>query len=171
MNKILITIICLTVALGLGIGFVNPKYQEYKDIKKEIERKENELSVNSQYFENLRTIKERLKEYESSFTIIDCAFPSFFSIPGFFLNMQKISSGSGMILSQIGGGSINEKEEFKERSYSFSPRGTFSNFLNFLYALEKSAKIIEVEGFSFSFADGGIEDPISFDISIKTYSY
>ena len=60
MNKILITIICLIVALGLGIGFVNPKYQEYKDIKKEIERKENELSVNSQYFENLRTIKERL---------------------------------------------------------------------------------------------------------------
>jgi len=170
MNKILITIICLIISLGLGIGFVNPKYQEYKDTKKEIAIKENEFAVHSQYFENLKAIKERLKEYESSFAIIDCAFPSFFSIPGFFLNMQKISSGSGMILSQIGEGSIKEKEGFKERSYSFSPTGTFPNFLNFLYALEKSAKIIEVEGFSFSFS-GGIEDPISFDISIKTYSY
>ncbi len=170
MNKVLITIICFIVAIGLGIGFVGPKYQEYKDIKREIERKEAEFSIHRQYYENLKMIEERLKEYESTFAVIDCAFPSFFSIPGFFLNMQKISSGSGMILSQIGEGSVEEKGEIKERSYSISPTGTFPNFLNFLYALEKSAKIIEVEGFSFSFS-GGIEDPISFNISIKTYSY
>jgi len=170
MNKILITIICFIVALGLGIGFVGPKYQEYKNTKKEVEKKETELSVHLEYFENLKRIKEQLKEYESSFAIIDCAFPSFFSIPGFFLNMQKISSGSGIILSEIGEGSIEEKEGFKERSYSFSPTGTFSNFLNFLYTLERSAKMIEVEGFNFSFS-GEIEDPISFNMSIKTYSY
>jgi len=170
MNRTIISIICFIVALGLGIGVVWPKYQDYKVLKLGVEKKKIELSYHQQYFAELKEIDSKLSKYEVALSKIDYALPADFSLPAFFANLQRIASQSGMILNQIGEGPIQKTGAIQERSFSLSLSGSFSNFKNFLSALEKSAKLIEVENFSFTSLKSA-EESISFTVSIKTYSY
>ena len=169
-NRILITIICLALSLGLGLTIVRPEYQDYRDLKSEAERKKTELLYHQQYFAELKEIDSRLKEYEVSLSKIENAFPFYFSVPAFFANLQRITSQSGLILDQVSKGSVQEKEKIKEHSFSLSLSGSLTNFKNLLFALENSAKLIEVENFSFSSPEEE-EEPINFRLLIKTFSY
>jgi Tfp pilus assembly protein PilO len=171
-NRILITIICFALALGLGFGLVWPKYQDYRGLKLEVEKKETELSYHQQYFKELKEIDSKLKEYQASLSKIERAFPDYFSIPAFFANSERISSQSGMILNQISGGSVQEKNGLKERHFNLSLSGDLANFESFLSTLEKTIPLIEVENFSFSSSEGeGGGETVDFSLGIKTYSY
>lgn len=169
-NRLIITIICFAIAIGLGLGILWPKYQEYKVLKLRVENKKTEFSYHQQYFKKLEEINSELSQYEESLSKIDSAFPVYFSVPAFFANLQRISSQSGLILNQIGESSIQEKERIKERSFNLSLSGSLANFKNFLSALENSAKLIETENFNFSSPEEE-EESISFSVVIKTFSY
>lgn len=171
MNRIIITIICFVVGIGLGLIAVWPKYQNYRVLKFEVEQKKTEFGYHQQYFAKLKEISSKLGGYNVALSKIENALPSYFSVPEFMSNLQKLASQSGMILTNISGGKSGEKEGRKEHTFSLALSGDYSNFKNFLSILEKSAKIIEVENFSFSTALAARETTMSFTVNIKTYSY
>lgn len=171
MNRKIVIFICFASVIALGVLVIRPEYREYKKLKLESAQKEIEYSYHQEYFIELADIDSKLKERKSSIEKVKHAFPDDFSIPAFCANMQKMSSKNGMILENLTGGVVSKKakDRIKKRQFNIGISGTFANFYNFLSDIENSAKLIEVE--KISFASPEKDEPVSFNLTIKTYSY
>ena len=174
-----ITIFFLLSVL-LIIFLIFPKYQNLNLLKKEISGKEDELSSQEEYFESLQKTSEELKKYEDSLLKIDTALPQKLSLPEFLNFIQKASSQSNLSLRGMSPAVTSSLEKaaegeprqgrggIKETRISFVLAGDYSDFKNFLSILEKSARLIDIENFSFSSSKEG---QFNFNLAIKVYSY
>jgi len=93
-------------------------------------------------------------------------------LPAFYNFIQRASSQSGLVLGAISPFSVSSSGEplnVKEIGTGFSLSGSYTAFKNFLSALERSARMIEVESISLSSpVKGGL---FNFNLSIKMHSY
>ena len=171
-NYIFYTTIFFSLSFFLLIFLVFPKYQTLNVLKKEILGKEDEFSSQKKYFETLQDTSEELKKYEASLSKIDAALPKTPSLPELLNFIQKASSQSGLSLKGISPASTVplEKGEIKETRINFLLVGNYPDFKNFLYILEKSSRLIDVENISFSLPKEK-EGPFNFALTIKIYSY
>jgi len=166
------TLIIFLLSLFLISFLIFPKYQKFNSLKKEILGKEEELSSQEKYFEILQKTSEELKKYEASLSKIDSALPQNPSLPELLNFIQKTSSQSGLSLKEISPASTVplEKGEIKETRINFLLVGSYPDFKNFLFILEKSARLIAVENIFFALAKEK-EGLFNFNITIKVYSY
>ena len=189
-KKLLITIILFGLSFIIGLVFCFPKFQEMRVAQKELESKETELEQKKAYFEEIDILSEKLKQYPDELAIIDFALPDDFSLPFLFDFFEKIVSRNGLFLTNISQSSgsqqnsrssrssanpeISEKAEsgntLKENRTGLSLSGSYSAFKNFLYSMEKSARLIEVENASFSLPQDKTS-AFNFNITAKTNSY
>ena len=173
-NIPIIILSCIFVALILGVMFAWPKFQEIREIQKEVKEKEARIQYEENYFSELRTTKIELEKYKTELAKISSALPSGvdFSVPSLFNFIQKAVSQSGLVLKSIssftssgGTGTAN----VKNIQFSVQVSGPYSSFKNFLSILEKSARMIEVENISFSGKGGA--GSLDFGLKIKASSY
>jgi len=180
------TLIIFLLSLFLISFLIFPKYQKFNSLKKEILEKERELSSQGEYFETLQKTSEELKKYETSLSKIGAALPKNLSLPELLNFMQKASSQSGLFLKEIspaltapleksapeGQASPNTvgRGEIKETRINFLLVGSYPDLKNFLFILEKSSRLIDIENVSFSLPKEK-EGPSNFAITIKVYSY
>lgn len=174
MPRILIITICIGLTVAVGALFLWPKYQNYQNLQTQIGNKNIELENQNAHYENLIDLSEKLQEFDVELEAIDIALPSnaSYSAISFYNYLQKASSENGLIVNQIGSFALSPlvgRGDIQEMSLSVGVSGSYSAFKNFLRALEKSARIIEVESISFSFP--GEDGLFSFQIEIKTHSY
>ena len=162
-------VIFFSLSFFLIIFLIFPKYQNLNSLKKEIFEKEDELSSQEKYFETLQETSEELKKYEDSLSKVDTALPQNPSLPELLNFIQKTSSQSGLSLKGISPAVTSPLEgEIKETRINFLLVGSYPDFKNFLSILEKSARLIDIENFSFSSLKEG---PFNFNLAIKVYSY
>lgn len=173
-NKLYITAISLVLAVILGIVLLWPKYQDIQELNSAIKEKEVELQSKEDYFSQLRGISQRLTEYEEGLSKVSSAFPQDPSLPSLFNFFKETASQTGLLLEDIKMRGIKEREggpkRIKEIHSTFTLSGLYPDFKNFLSALEKSARLIEVEKISFS-SPKELREPFSFQVNIKTHSY
>lgn len=174
-------------ALILATVFLWPKNLEFQNLRKAVGAKESELQQTIDYFQKLRLAQDELKNYESEFSKIDSALPDSAFLPSLLSFVQRAGSQSGIILKEISPFAISPSDfnpKIQESQISLSLGGSYSSFKNFLSALEKSARIIEVENISFSSPEtsatsskpipakkSGEEKLFDFDLKIKAYNY
>jgi Tfp pilus assembly protein PilO len=176
MKKTFIITISLALAILFGLGLVWPKYQAFSNLQAEIEARNKELESKRDYFSQVEKISQDLKIYEAQLAKISSALPPDPSLPALFNFLQKSASQSGLILEKISlGGIVAQKKDekpgvIKEIMVNMELSGSYESFKNFLSAMEKSARLIEVESISFSSPEEP-GDPFSFELSIKTQSY
>lgn len=192
---LLITIINFIFSFFIGLVLVFPLYQDFKAVQLQIENKEREFQLKQEYFSEIEKISEKLKTYSEELIKIDYALPNELFLPFLYDFFQGISSQNGLILQSITSSynpstlninsdnfdKIGEFQEFKtEKSWSnikevkinISLSGSYTAFKNFLYSLEKSARLIEVENISFSFITEQEQDSvILFNVFLKTHIY
>lgn len=185
MSRLILIIICFFLVLLIGFFLIWPKYQELKNLEAKIEGKKTELQYSEEYFSKLNQLSEKLKGYEDQLAKIDFALPSDASLTSLSLInfLQGASDLNGLVFKEFSSYSITSPEtaaktpgspetelpsKIKEIRLSFEVSGLYSALKNFLIALEKSARIIEVESISFSFEEGEI---FSFALELKTHSY
>lgn len=142
--------------------------------EKEIQAKEQILSDKKAYFARLKDDEQKLADFQNELIKIDSALPQEPSFPSFLHFLQKRSSETGIVLAAVGVPVtqmvINEKQsEIKNYSLNLTLSGSLASFENFLKVLEKSARITDVENFSFSATGKG--NIYKFTVSVKIYSY
>lgn len=174
MPRILIIIICVALSLALGVLFVWPKYQNFKSLQLQLENKETELQYRNEYYEQLFSLSEKFKEFETDLLKIDSALPlnSSSAALSFYNYLQRASSENGLIIRSMGSASLSsllEAQSVQVISIPIEASGSYSSLKNFLKTLEKSARIIEVNDISFSSSDE--EGLLSFQLGIQTHSY
>lgn len=169
-NPLLISGICLIISLVFGWALIYPQYQEFSILRKKVEGKEIELESETVYFADLQKISQELQKYQTPLSKIDSALPKTSSLLEILNFIQRTVPQSGLILkglSPVAVASGVEETQIKETRINLGLSGDYSSFKNFLFVLEQSARLFEVESISFSSGKEGF----GFDLTIKTYSY
>ncbi len=175
---ILIILVCLFALLVLGGYFVCwPKYQEFKVKKSEIETKDEDIRLKEEYLSNLETLSEKLLTYSEQLSKIDSAFPVNSSSAVIFNFFQKTSSQNGLILTEVDMSETQESlaqessgERIQKMSFSISVSGSYSAFKNFLSAVYRNSRLIEVNSISFSYSEQK-KDLFGFNLNLETQFY
>lgn len=165
-----ISLIILLILGGVLLWW--PKYQEFSDLRSEFTRKEKEIVRKEKYFSQLETLSKKLEEYPEELSKIDSALSLDPSIPALFNFFQKTSFESGLILQGLSLGKTSFSRELggiQGISFSASVSGSYPAFKNFLSAIYKNSRIIEVESIGFSFPEE--EDLFSFGLKLGTHFY
>jgi Tfp pilus assembly protein PilO len=175
MNKSLINIIFIILAMIFGIFFVLPKYQELDRLWQKIESKEEEIAERKEYFQDLRNTAEELKNYPEQLAKINSALPPDpdLDLPTLFDSFQKAASQFGLFLESISystGQSSSEFEGLEGTTVSLQLSGPYLSFKEFMSNyVEVNSRLMETE--SISFQSDPEEGPRDYSLQIKVYSY
>jgi len=161
------------LVLILGLILVWPKYQNLRLLQSNIEIKEAELENKTDYFTQIEEMSERLEEYEENLSKISSALPQNPALSSLFNFCQLTTAQTGLLLEEISLTGVTDSmeiEKTKEIRAILQISGAYSAFKNFLTALERSSRIIEIEDITFKIPKD-LADSFSFVVQIKTYSY
>lgn len=167
---ILIVIICLVVFVIL------PKEREFKNVQSRAAEKKAELEAKSEYYFRLENVWEDLQRREDGLKKVDTIIPDRIDFSSLLNFLQQSAQESGVILKSVtfkGSNPIESETKMKIKMNYFAIEivGVYPAFKNFLSALEKSARLIEVENISFSSATPKEEiDTKNIQLTIKAYS-
>lgn len=183
MPKTYLSLAILIIVFSGAFLLVWPKYQELNSLNANINNSQLELQSKTEYFNNIKTVSEELKNYQDSLSKISTALPSDPLLPATFGFFQNIASQSGLVLEEVAvgsitsleGESINETEEIivkQVQSIDFAVKlsGSYESFKSFLESIELSARIIEIKNIHFETPE---EDntPFSFELELSVYYY
>lgn len=172
-----IIIIFFLILLFAGGYFLwSPKYQEFGNKKAEVEGKDAEIKQKQERLSELEAISVKLSEYSNEVSKINSALPIEPSVAAIFNFIQKAASENGLILSDIDIGGLYSLEAGGERvqkmPFSISVLGSYSALKNFLSAIYKNSRLIEVK--SISFASPGEEMKgglFIFNLNLQTHAH
>lgn len=184
MNKTFLTIIIFFAIIPLALFGIWPQYQKLKTVKIQIIEKRTDLDQLKDYFSRLENTFQEISNYPEALAKIGSALPNDPSIPSLLNFLQKKASENGMVLKDIASfatAPVAEKDKLKATTIGIELTGSYESFKNFLIAVEKTDRIIEIESTRVSLPTqatptqkGVAEKPselLNFSLKIKTYSY
>lgn len=170
-NRSIITAILLLGGIAISFFFIWPGYMDLRGKSQELKNARTELGYTTEYYKHLEEISDRLRQYEPVLAKIDSALPSNISLPALLNYYQIITAQNGLVTSRLGMPSVGSAAEsgIKDVKMGLSLTGSYQALKNLMTSLYRNAKIIEVDGVSFSTPqEGGLYD---FKIETRTYSY
>ncbi len=151
----------------------------YGDIKASLllkKQNQDNLSDRKKLTENLGRLINQYNERNSDIASLNKAIPSGQNVPDLLVNLEAIASENGLIFK-----SVNFKpKDFKAQGIKtliteIKVEGSYTAFLNYLKALEKSLRIFDVTSVSFSGVSpgqiGAKIDNLEFNLTVNTYFY
>jgi len=181
----IISVILLVILFVGGYFFWWPKYQEFNRQNTVLEQETKALEQKNNYYSKLKEISNKLAAYKDEINKIDSALPAETSLPVLFDFIKKTSMENGLVLNSIspsGAGNSSSKYDksnvntetsakstagVEKISLSISLSGTYPALKNFLSAIYKNARLIEVN--SISFSSPSEADLFNFDLSLEVY--
>lgn len=171
--------IILFLVLVLVFYLVIPKYKEFQSFLVEIGIKEAEFQAKDAYFIEVTKTYRELIQHKDSLEKIEAALPDELSLSSLVNFLYQKGSEKGLIIKRISilnNKSSNLEKKFKETIISLNLFGSYIAFKDFLLAIEKSARLIDSQDFSFSVMPPSVKDPkieeaYPMRLNIKVYSY
>lgn len=153
MQKIIITIIILLIAVVAIIMFVYPSFEKLRMTRVDIEQKQQEVKGLADYISQLQNIVYQLRGSQDQLAKIDKALLSSVYLPSAFQLAQSALSSSGVKVGEIKLGKQfpvkNSKNLFgQEVNLKFS--GEYPSLKNFLIALENNSRLVLINNINFS---------------------
>lgn len=167
------------VAIGLFFGYIDPTYQQVKDLRaeelrfddalersRELEQVRDQLlaKYNSFPSESLERLQKLLPDNVDNVRLI-LDLDSIASAYGMRVRDVSIDRSGGQQLPQAGasGATLAPYNSF---NISFSVAGSYEDFLMFLQDLERSLRLVDVVSVSFENTPTGVYD---FHVRLRTY--
>jgi Tfp pilus assembly protein PilO len=171
MSRYIIITICFLLTLVVGFFALYPKYQELTLLNNQISGKKEELQFREEYLNELSKASDKLGTYENTLKIISATLPSGSSLPLLFDFFQKAGSQSGLILKDVSAVEGSSLGNAKVINISLQATGSYSSFKDFIVILEKSARLINIDSFSFGLSKQGESAVFNFNLAANAYSY
>ncbi len=175
--KVLAPILFLTISLTLFFGFIDPSYDRVKELRVEESKYDQALDRSKE----LQQIRDQLLSKYNTFSDenkdrIAKLVPDHIDNVRLILDLDEIAARYGMRVLDVQIANDDSRQTKgqigpSENSYesvilTFSVSGTYDTFRAFLGDLERSLRLVDVVGMSFSSNDTGIYD---YKVHIKTY--
>lgn len=174
MNKLIIIIGVVVLALALGLFLLWPKYQDLQTLRSNIRERETELQSKEGYFALVRAASSTLDQYQEPLAKIVSALPDDPSLPPLLNFFQSTAAQTGLLLEKVSlGGVVTSSEKPtapKEVRVTIQLRGSYQSLKDFLATLENSARLIEIEKLSFTTPKEVEASPL-IKLDAKVYSY
>ena len=173
MTRPTIIFLNIVIILILFFLFIKPQYASWQALSVELQERKEELKLKQDYFNNLKTLSEALKNYDEQVAKIDSALPEHPSLPSLLNFFQSTAAQNGLVLKDVGKFAVvsnKEKPEIKEMSLEIMTTGSYPQLKTFLADIEKSSRLIEIENLVFSLPKPN-ENFFTFDLKTKSNSY
>lgn len=171
-------IISIIVAGALFFWYVDPTYKEVQSLRAE----EATLSATLSRALELQQTRDQLLSRYNTFTPTDLAriekmLPDHVDNVRLVLDMDGIASVYGMRVRNVAIDNPQKNQKAltamgpDESSYesvvlSFTVTGQYDTFRTFMADLERSLRLVDIEGISFSATDAGLYD---YTVALRTY--
>lgn len=172
--KPVVTAICFSLALFLLLFMVWPKYQTLQNVNRKVKRAQAQFQRNKEYVSELETFSGRLDQYQRAMDKVATALPSKPGLPALLHFLREVSSDHGLLLKDVGEISESSSQgKTKRVDVNLTLIGSYPSFKNFVRAVEKSSRIIEVKNISFRVPEQkeGKSRPPRFEIKLSTHYY
>lgn len=175
MNRIIIIVAGVVIALIFGLVLVWPQYQKLQVLNSDIYNKQESLRSQRAYFAQVKEISAQLQEYPESLSKISDALPQDPALASLANFLQTNAAQTGLILKKIVlGGTVapsENKKSFTETQLILQVAGSYKAFKDFLSLIEKSARMIEVQNISIEIPPKESKESPTFTLDLKTTSY
>ncbi len=182
----------LFIILVLIIFFVLPKYRDFRSSQADLGKIEAEFNGKYAYYSEISKAFRDLQDQKESVDKIDSALPKKSPIADIVYFFQNNSREKGLIIKDLFLAKFSAPDPesgVKEIVFSLNLIGTYSSLKSFLYSMEESARLFEVNSITFgsSISQGSSEtstnnkiqnqpqfqseQTYSFQLEIKTHSY
>jgi len=167
------TIIAVNLAITaiLGIFILMPKYQDYKNLERQVNETNTQLRDKENYYSDIENNSQELANYRDALMKVNSALPDDPFLPSLFRFLGNQASQSGLVMKEVRAGQVQSNPEGSNVivvPVSISLSGTYPSFKSFLESVEKSSRLIEVENISIK---PGQQKNLDFTLSIKTQYY
>lgn len=172
--KPVVTAICFSLALFLLLFMVWPKYQTLQDVNQKVKQAQAQLQKNKEYVSKLETLSGRLDQRQQAMDKVETALPSKAGLPNLLHFLHDVSSNQGLLLKDVGEISeASSQGKIKRINVNLSLIGSYPSFKNFVRAVEKSSRIVEVKNISFRVPEPkeGESRPSRFEVKLSTHYY
>jgi Tfp pilus assembly protein PilO len=148
---IISVLLCIVLIIG-GVFFLWPQYQSFTVSRAELKVVEEDIAQKEAYFNDLRSLGEKLEGYSEEVKKIDIALSQEPSVPILFYYFQKVVAENGLILSNISyqESAPNAKSGMPTFTFSLSVSGSYSALKGLLFALYSNSKLFEVDSIGLS---------------------
>jgi len=179
MNKSFAIPILFFIALLVVVYIILPEFYNFKDFKKELKIRNQEIESIEDYHKKIIAAFDELKDYEDSLEKINSALPDSYFSPSLFNYLQKTSAENGMFLksvslamapiknTEVSPEAETSKQALKEEYVSINLIGSYDSFKTFLKSIEKSSRMIETENILIKID----EEVLNFILLLKVSSY
>ncbi|MEK7530868.1 MAG: type 4a pilus biogenesis protein PilO [Patescibacteria group bacterium] len=176
--KALIPIFSIAIAIGLFSWYIDPAYARIETLREEEATYDAALDRSRE----LQEVRDQLLSRYNTFSAVDVArleklLPDHVDNVRLILDLDSTASKYGMRVRNV---AIDDQDKKKNSTdtlgpdevgheslvLSFTVSGQYSTFRQFMADLEKSLRLVDVVGLTFSTSDTGIYD---FTVSINTY--
>lgn len=192
-NKSVATIIILIINLILIFLFVIPKYQESNDLQISLIKKQAEYDSQSEYYIKLLNTIKTVEDRQDILEKINSGLPSDIALAPVVYFLQKKSAESQLIIKSLtfsgsdaqipklsGSKAQTTSQTIKNIIFTADISGSYQGLKSFIYSLEKSARLFQVNNISFTPSESLFDQNYSaldqiksydFKLEIKTYTY
>mgnify|MGYP001616675721 CR=1 FL=1 len=196
-NKPISSLIIFIIILLLAFLFVLPKYRELSQLSDTLTKKQAEYNGKSLFYKSISNAIESLENKKESILKINSALPADASIASLVNFVDKKSFENGLILKAVSTSQVlgvqaakqgsspsnqpqSKEQTIKDINLTLDLSETYQGLKNFLYSLEKSARLFEVNNISFASvgpsgaAQNKSKDYLgiyNFKIEMKTHTY
>lgn len=173
MNRVIFIPIFFFLFFVILIYFLLPTLFDLKDLTEKIFHKKKLLQKKESYFFNLNEISQSLKKEEETIKKIDFVVPTQVDLPSLLNFFEKKIEESGLFLENFHiAGFLDDsavEREKKEITISLTLKGTFHSLETFLYNIEKSIRLMELETMSLKVSSESKGESLEISLVIKTF--
>lgn len=183
MTRFLFPTLFLLIAIGLFFAYINPAYGTVQELRGERDQVQQALSKAKE----LQQLRERLLSQFNSFRTRDLEraqklLPANIDNVRLVLDLSDLAANFGMQIQDLqltqseGTDGGNERQQavtgqddvaYQSRELSFTVVSDYRTFTEFLRAIERSLRLLDVTGLSFESADDS--DLYEFTVTVRTY--
>ena len=185
-NITIISIFALILIATAGYYFWLPEYYEYKELSQFLKQKKDMIKQEESYLNELNDQLGEISRRQEQFSVIESALPSDPSLPALFNFIQATAGENGLSLSSITASTASAASAASAASspstsqqppinigglkpllVKISTAGSYASLKNFIQAVYKNSRIIEVDNIVFSSPkkDDGLFD---FNLQLQT---
>ncbi len=184
MLRVIITIALLLSSIAIFFFLSLPHYEALQLKMAELETEKEEFRIREDYINKITDVYEIIRENEEEIDKLSNALPDGHYIPSLFLAIKDMERYSGVAVERFGSFSTRDSRDLqglKETDFTIEVSGTYFNLRHFIYHLENNmersgysienlSRIIEVENMTINYFEDR-RRPLTFNLSVKTYSY
>ena len=170
-TRFILTIIFIIAAVIVGYFLAWPEYQKIIALQRGIENVKLKIDQDKDYFNELKKIDNQLKQNKDKIAIVDSILPDEFYLPHLFYALRKIVLDNNLQFQSISVSisPFEESNRINKIQVGLEVSGSYSNFKEFLYHLERSTRLFSIDNVRVNPSLYG--DSFNFDLSITTFSY